>query len=71
MDKLITDEQLQQAAAEGMDAFLKVFADAYLRRVDAGLMNLLIRIVNLTQHITLLHILSGCKRGVGAQSTNI
>ena len=30
MDKLITDEQLQQAAAEGMDAFLKVFTDAYL-----------------------------------------
>ena len=37
MDKLITDEQLQQAAAEGMDAFLKVFADAYLRRVDGEL----------------------------------
>ncbi len=37
MDKLITDEQLQQAAAEGMDAFLQVFADAYLNRVDGEL----------------------------------
>ena len=37
MDKLITDEQLQQAAAEGMDAFLKVFADAYLEVIGGEL----------------------------------
>ena len=37
MDKLITDEQLQQAAAEGMDAFLKVFTDAYLACVGGEL----------------------------------
>ena len=30
MDKLITDDKLRRGAEEGMDAFLKVFTDAYL-----------------------------------------
>ena len=37
MDKLITDDMLRQGAEEGMDAFLKVFTDAYLTRIDGEL----------------------------------
>ena len=37
MEKLITDDMLRQAAEEGMDAFLKVFTDAYLTRIEGEL----------------------------------
>lgn len=33
----ITDEALRKAAAEGMDAFINLFTDAYLQRVDGRL----------------------------------
>ena len=37
MDKLITDDKLRQGAEEGMDAFLKVFTDAYLEVIEGEL----------------------------------
>ena len=37
MERLITDEALRQAAEEGMDAFLKVFTDAYLTLIEGEL----------------------------------
>ena len=37
MGKLITEDALRQGAEEGMDAFLKVFTDAYLTRVEGEL----------------------------------
>ena len=37
MNKFIDDNALRQAAEEGMDAFLKVFTDAYLAKVDGEL----------------------------------
>ena len=51
MDKLITDEQLQQAAAEGMDAFLKVFTDAYLTRIDGELTAETMPLLTGNQHV--------------------
>ena len=58
MDKLIIDEQLQQAAAEGMDAFLQVFADAYLSRVDGELTAETMPRLTGSQHVLLgYHIL--------------
>ena len=33
----VKDEMLQQAAGEGMDAFIKVFTDAYLNALGGGL----------------------------------
>ena len=33
----VTDESLRRAASEGMDAFIKVFTDAYLNALGGGL----------------------------------
>ena len=37
MNRLITDDMLRQGAEEGMDAFLKVFTDAYLNVIGGEL----------------------------------
>ena len=53
MEKLITDELLRQGAEEGMDAFLKVFTDAYLTLVEGELTAETMSRLSGTQHALL------------------
>lgn len=53
MEKRITDEALRQGAEEGMDAFLKVFTDAYLETTDGELTAETMSCLTGTQHALL------------------
>ena len=53
----VTDEALRRAASEGMDAFLRVFTDAYYQAMGGALTAEAMPLLNASQHTLLAYII--------------